>query len=234
MLGIVYGTDENNWADSITIYSTTTYADTAINIPLLFKWSNDSASFWMYSWDEMDNRSPKSTIDTLIRTWSVAYSDTGDTATSAIDYGILHRYPGGLADSVANMQDSSIVDSMRIYYEDIVLSNDSLYFYFPDTNSVDTSWYGVRLTVDGVRQDTIWNWYMFPEYVAADDCGSYTILCENAEGAGYDNDNGITPVEEGSVDEDYTGIVLRGSQSIQVDNSGGGTDRVHFEFTDKD
>jgi hypothetical protein len=48
---------------------------------------------------------------------------------------------------------------------------------------------------------------------ASGECDNY-LLCQNAEGTGYDNSESYT--ETGTVDEDYTGTVLRGSQSINL------------------
>jgi hypothetical protein len=53
--------------------------------------------------------------------------------------------------------------------------------------------------------------------VCTEDCGDF-IICQNFEGTGYDNSEAWT--ESGTVDEDYTTTILRGSQSCQITTTG--------------
>lgn len=50
-----------------------------------------------------------------------------------------------------------------------------------------------------------------------ENCGDY-LICQNFEGTGYDNSEAWT--ESGTVDEDYTTTILRGSQSCQITTTG--------------
>lgn len=50
-----------------------------------------------------------------------------------------------------------------------------------------------------------------------EDCGDF-IICQNFEGTGYDNSEAWT--ENGTVNEDYTTTILRGSQSCQITTTG--------------
>ena len=50
-----------------------------------------------------------------------------------------------------------------------------------------------------------------------ENCADY-LICQNFEGTGYDNSEAWT--ENGTVDEDYTTTILRGSQSCQITTTG--------------
>jgi len=58
----------------------------------------------------------------------------------------------------------------------------------------------------------------------ADECDGM-LVCQNFEGTGYDNSESWT--ESGAPDEDWTGTILRGSQSLLLDDN----DNVYLAFT---
>lgn len=57
------------------------------------------------------------------------------------------------------------------------------------------------------------------------------LINQNFEGTGYDNSESWTETA-GSPDEDYTGVVLRGSQSLRLDNSGSTTPVTNCPYLD--
>ena len=60
--------------------------------------------------------------------------------------------------------------------------------------------------------------------------GSYFLVNQNFEGAGYDNGETWTESATGTVDEDHTGTVIAGSQSLQV-NLAAQTGSTYASFT---
>jgi hypothetical protein len=54
--------------------------------------------------------------------------------------------------------------------------------------------------------------------LGVDNTGSGYLVNQNFEGSGYDNGETWTPT--GTVDPDYTGLILRGSQSLRVSTDG--------------
>jgi hypothetical protein len=65
-------------------------------------------------------------------------------------------------------------------------------------------------------------------YAAADECAGY-LVCQNFEGTGYDHSETWTETADGTVDEDYTTTVLRGSQSLYINDSTG-TNETNIQF----
>jgi len=55
---------------------------------------------------------------------------------------------------------------------------------------------------------------------AVDECAGY-LKCQNLEGAGYDHSETWTETVGGTVDEDYTDTILRGAQSLSINDSSG-------------
>jgi len=217
----VYLIEEDNPDSVLATTATTGTTGDTIDIPLTLKFAgNDNLYAKKYSWDASNNKSA-AVVYTIPPSYFTMWVDTSDTNIDSLTYGIAYRYPGGINDSVANMQDSLTTDTTYIYHEDYANldgSGDSLGLTFPDTNAIDTSWYAVRWNVDGVRQDTLSNWAMWPE------AGSSTtyLVNQNFEGTGYDNGETWTEsVQEGEtstryVNEDYTTAPLAGSQSLEM------------------
>lgn len=79
----------------------------------------------------------------------------------------------------------------------------------------------------------LWDIYIGGGVSAAPNDPSGLLVCQNFEGAGYDNSESWTEIvgTGGVVNEDYTATVLRGSQSLLISESDYHTSNATVSFT---
>lgn len=88
------------------------------------------------------------------------------------------------------------------------------------------------LLVSLCYSQSVLNGYYWRDKAVAPPAVTY-LVNQNFEGTGYDNSETWTPSLADSVNADYTGVVLRGTQSLQI-RPGAGQIRVFTDFTNQD
>ncbi len=172
----IYSFTDYNKTDSTLIATLTNRSTTTITVklPLALKYAGDDTVYTFgYAWDEADNRSVKSAIDTLIEN---NFSISIDTTFSPIDtpYAFVDRiyvlYDTSNATFVRSQADSLIVDSSNF-----TIIDDTIRFSVIDSILYgDTVQVAIKLSVAGAWQGTLSDTILYPA-VAVGDGESYAI-----------------------------------------------------------